>query len=301
MYVSTLHVCTALGGQKQVWDIGIGVTDSCHPACRCRELIPCLLEEHPMLLTAEWTISPTLKLIFFLKICLHLFILCVHTHVCVCACSTGWVRTSEGVPHLYVSIAPHTRFHALCHICEGLTSQALVPIKTPSHWGHEKRPFITGTEQGTHRTIAIKAGFFMEEVASQQERVESPWGLGFLSSDKPGDLQRKENERMQHWKSIPPHPWLLLACPLGWPSRLGGTEPSRLLAGPLRRSKTSALPVCRSWRALPASRLCLLVGMKKEPSPSKWWKASWFTNSDPFRAVLPSLWPVHMTWQGLCG
>lgn len=65
-----IHVCyihaTPVGAKEDISLLGTGVPGGCEPPCRCWEVNPGPLEEHPVLLTSKPSLQP-LALILFLN------------------------------------------------------------------------------------------------------------------------------------------------------------------------------------------------------------------------------------------
>lgn len=66
-----IHVCyihaTPVGAKEDISLLGTGVPVGCEPPCRCWEVNPGPLEEHPVLLTSKPSLQPLALIIIFLN------------------------------------------------------------------------------------------------------------------------------------------------------------------------------------------------------------------------------------------
>lgn len=66
MYVCYIHA-TPVGAKEDISLLGTGVPVGCEPPCRCWEVNPGPLEEHPVLLTSKPSLQPLALIIIFLN------------------------------------------------------------------------------------------------------------------------------------------------------------------------------------------------------------------------------------------
>jgi hypothetical protein len=77
VYVCTMCVHAACGGQKRGLILGTGITGSCEPPCGLLELNLAPLQEQQVLLTAEPSFQPVFLVFFFFFFFFFFCVVCV--------------------------------------------------------------------------------------------------------------------------------------------------------------------------------------------------------------------------------